>query len=561
MMGQRSQNGRVHRCLNCVIAIAASVSVFVGRASGQFLMQPLKLELSPRAGELVKENLLLQNTSADQQHTITLRVLELSQDDDAVWSIVEPGSGFDTSKLSSCKDWIKLQYETLQLRPMTILPVSLEMRVPRNARGFYAAAIHVEMSPVPRMVQGRAVLLQFSVLAPVLVQIEGWAPPHKVELTDVGMRFQQEPNKPATSIVTMSVANDGGSYSRLQGKVWLSAISGDNVRQIATPEFLECSIIPGVQVTLKSDIERSLPSGKYRLQGTLFVDGRRVKPIEKEIDFIGDPRLTRAAADAALDLRPLDVSVQTQPGATRTETLTVTNASNERVNVTTAVAIPPVLTGVGIPERGLTGDDLNCAPWVEVVPKEFTIAPGRSQNLRIITRMPNPIAVHAWYYALLYLRATYPDGQNAGVRKAYICVSNKQVEAKPQARPWPLQIEHQGRSEYNIKGTFFNDGEMHFRPSCMAIIRMPDGAYVRSLLLSGQPEDVMLPLEPRTFSGVLDFAGIPNGFYRLAATLQYGTADVVTVPVPINVSGTSDQKVVEITTTQEFEQKVGVKWR
>jgi len=522
------------------------------------MVQPVKLELTPRAGGVLTTDLQLQNTGRGEPLTVELGVADLVQLTNGEWEMIEPGSNFDTSKLSSCKDWIKLQHEAIRIRQFSLASVGIAIKVPQNARGFYGAVIHATSKARPG-VRGVAVAIRF--LIPVLVQIEGWAPPARVELTDLGMRFEQQPDKPAAVLVTLNAANNGGTYSRLKGRVRVSAVSANNLRRITEADFQDYGIIPGVNLTLEHDIQRSLPSGKYKLEGTLYVDGRRTKPIEKEIDFVGDKRLSRAAADAALDLTPPEVTVETLPGATRTATLRVTNASSEPVNVVTAVTIPPVLTGVGIPQVGLKGEDLNCAPWVEITPKEFTIAANRSQNLRIITKMPNPTSAYAWYYAVLYLRASYPDGQNAGTRSAYICVSNKKVQAKPEVRAWPLQIEHQSGFEYNIKGTFLNAGQMHFRPNCTATVRRPDGIFVRSLMLSGEPEDVMLPLEPRIFSGVLDFAGLASGYYRLEATLRYGSQDVVTTAVPISVPRQADQAVVEIASTQDFENKVGVKWR
>ena len=566
MAGKTSRNNMVPRFLISrlrsgqawVIGIIAGVFLLAGRVSGQFMIQPVKYELTPRAGEVVTTDLQLQNTGMGEDLTVELGVTDLIQLTNAEWEMVEPGSNFDTSKLSSCKDWIKLEHEAVRIKPFNFASIGITMKVPQNARGFYGALIHASAKGKVG-VRGVGVVIRF--LIPVLVQIEGWAPSARVELTDVGMRLEQQPGKPAAAVVTLSAANNGGTYSRLKGRVRVSAVSANNLRRITEADFLNCSIIPGVNVTLESDIQRSLPSGKYKLEAVLYVDGRRTKPIEKEIDFVGDKRLSRAAADAALDLTPPEVAVETVPGATRTATLRVTNASSEPVNVVVAVTIPPVLTGVGIPQVGLIGEDLNCAPWVEITPKEFSIAANRSQNLRIITRMPSPTSMHAWYYAVLYLRASYADGQNAGTRSAYICVSNKQIQAKPEARAWPLQLEHQSGSEYSIKSTFLNAGQMHFRPSCMAVLRTPDGGFARSLMLSGEPEDVMLPIEPRIFSGVLDFAGMSDGYYRLEATLRYGSQDVVSTAVPISVSLQTGRVVVEIASAQDFEQKVGVKWR
>jgi hypothetical protein len=383
----------------------------------------------------------------------------------------------------------------------------------------------------------------------------------KIELSGLGMEFREPTTEqPATTLVSMGITNNGGTYSRLKGASTVKYFSGEHWRNITTAEFKEVGIIPGVELNLKSDIGRSLPSGKYKVAGTLYVDGSRVKPLEKEIDFAGDPGITRAAVDAALDLNPTELSIKNAlPGATRTAVIKVENASDDTVNVTTDMAIPAVLKGVAFGE--LKGEDLACAEWVKVTPEKFTLRGGARQNLRITAKMPDSELTQANYYALLGLRAGYLDGQSAGVTTALICVGNKNVEARPAASPMKLTIAAMQESSYVVVGRFGNVGNAHyFIPKCRATVTTAAGASVTGVLLSGKA-GVMLPLEVRDFSGIIDFSKLAAGTYRLTAILEYAGTQVST-EIPIRVSiGPDEQRTVEIVKLEEQpEEKLGVEW-
>jgi len=437
-----------------------------------------------------------------------------------------------------------------------MVPVTVTVKVPSGARGFYLAGLTAKERPRPGVTGGVAVVVRFAV--PILIEILGRPMRQKINLIDVGMEFRQaSAEKPSTTLVSLGIANNGGTYSRLNAFARLKHFSGGHWRTITETEFKERSIIPGVEFNLKSDIQRSLPSGKYRVEGALYVDGRRVKGLGKEIDFAGDPSVTKVAADAALDLTPTEVSITCVPGANRTAVLTVYNASDDHVNVRTALGLPPTLKGVAVGE--LKGEELNCAGWVKVVPDTFRLRAGGRQNIRIMAKMPNPAAMHANYYALLGLRATYTDGQNAGVTSAYICVGNKNVEARAFASPMKLTVGAMEESKYVVVGRFGNVGNVHFTPTCSAAVTTAQNMTVANLLLSGKAS-VMLPLEVRNFSGVLDFSRIAAGLYRLTATLEYATGAVVTTQIPIQVSVQGEQRSVEIVRPEQFERTIGIKW-
>jgi len=552
----RRQNGLACAGLVRIIAIMLVILLFSELASGQFLVQPMLIELTLRPGKRAVTEIRLENTGAVSTKTIDLTVIELTQAEDAKWEPILPDSDFDTSKLSSCRKWISINPSSVDVPPVTNVPVKLSVMIPPGARGFYYAAILAKMRQAEDIV-GIGLDLRF--LIPILLQIERRPMRHRIELTDVGMEsVEQTAENPATTFVSLKIANNGGTYSRLNGRARVDGLFDEHYRQITTVDFDEVSIIPGVEFTLKRDIQRSLPSGKYKVIGTLFVDGRRVKPLIKEIDFVGDPSVNVASVDAALVIDPGEVIMNSMPGATRTKTVTVYNTSDEAVNVRVVPTIPPHLRGVAH-GPDLKGPDLDCSAWVKIQPEQFALAAGARQRLRITTAMPNPGKMHAYYYALLNLMATYPDGQNAGVTKGYVIVANKRVEARYEAvATREPSLGAMGGSKYVVVGGFGNVGNVHFKPRCMAMVTIPQGGTVAKILLSGKLHS-MLPLEMRSFSGVLDFFEIPADIYRLSTIFEYAPGEAERSHKAIRVSVQGNRKVVQFLTAEEVK-KIGITW-
>ena len=83
----------------------------------------------------------------------------------------------------------------------------------------------------------------------------------------------------------MSIANSGQTFSRVRGDLTVERQNGGRWRVVTRVPVKERGIIPGVTLNLGGDLERRLPSGAYRLRADLFVDGRRVAPMQKTIEF------------------------------------------------------------------------------------------------------------------------------------------------------------------------------------------------------------------------------------------------------------------------------------
>jgi len=555
-----------------ITAIALAVVLSAGPAFGQFVIDPMKMNIAARPGRIIKMPLKLSSVDPNTVHTIDFFLVELSQWEDGSWRMIEPNAtdvtdpndpdfGFDTSKLSSCLKWISLSHETIGLTPLGMNEVEVTLRVPRGIRGFYAAGILASLRSRPN-VEGIGVIIQF--LVPVLVELQGRPMRHNVEYIDVGLEsVASSGDRPATTLVSVNVANNGGTFSNLKVFTRLRGFSGGHWRQITETEFPGANIMPGVELKLKGNAERPLPAGKYRINGVLYVDGRRAKMFGKEIDFTGHPSVKDVAGDAPLILNPSEVFINTLPGATRTGVLRVFNSSDEAVNVQAFLALPRSLMNTVF--GNVRGDDLDCSQWVSIKPDKFTLRSGAQQSIRIVATMPKPVAAHPCYYAVLRLQSTYPDGQNAGAKTAYICVANSNVEAGPVAHIQKLTLAAAaGPSEYLVVVRGGNFGLVHFTPTCRIAVTEPDAtgrSRIRKLLSSNRP-GLMLPFEARDFSEILDFSRVPAGLYRVTAALEYAPDVRETEQIAIRVSGEGGgERFVEIMQLEEeLAQKIEVQW-
>ncbi len=554
------------------MAIGVVVLTLAGPSHAQFTVEPMKLEVQVTPGKIVSSTVNIRSYDPNSVHIVDLSIVDLSQSEDGEWMVVDPNGindpnsssfGFDLSRLSSCKQWTRLNTNVLTLAPLQVMPLEVTLRVPRGLRGFYTAGIVVAVRPRPEL---GGVVMRMEFLVPIVVEVEGRAAMPRVEATDVGMEFVPAGGAgPATTLVSMRINNNGNTFSRLNPIIRIWSFSGGYWRVITTKEFGDHGIIPGAKLNLKANLNKSFPSAKYRVAAELYVDGRRTKRVQKEIDFAGDPKVTQVTADKPLDLEPLDITIESLPGATRMGSVKVFNSADATVNVRTAIGLPGVLyTGASI-SGDLKGQDLDCSTWLKIVPEQFTLqGEGGKQNLQIVATMPNPVATHPCYYALLALWATYPDGQQAGVTTMPICIRNTNIEAQPEATGLKINIQELGQSKFLVAATFANQKNIHFAPITVraGAIRTSEAAGIprTSDFLSGD-SSLMLPFEIRQFSGVLDFTSLPADTYLLVGRLEYARGQFARTSKLIQVAIEGEQRVVRTIGTQmELGENIEIKW-
>jgi hypothetical protein len=563
--------------LRRIIGIVAIMLWTGTSAFGQFIIQPMKVELGVYPGKRLIKRLAVENLSRESTENVDIRLVGMTQNPNGVWQEIEPDAEviqdangarwitvapggeevrLDVSKLRSCERWLELGQDTVTLGPLQRKFVDLKVTIPPGKRGYYCAALMAETQARPSEDTGMRAGVLFRFLIPIIINVQGRPMFHDIDLTDVSLKFRAQTSaKPAATMVTLGIDNPGSTYSRLVGLVRVWGQWGGHWRKISDTRFPETGIIPGVTLDLREDVGRPLPEGKYKVEAFLYVNGKPNGRIKEEIDFSGDPRATVARGDAALELDPAEVSVGVRPGATRTTTMTVANASEETVRVNVAALLPEQMAGrVVVDDLGRTvrGEDLGCVDWLRVEPKEFTLRGYGRRNLRVIAQMPKFSEPRSNYYSSVQLKATYVDGTEGGqiLGRIYVNTQNVQGNARIIGDDRQFSLAESAPSRYLVTAWFKNLGETYVLPRCRAVLTsVPDGGVRKRFGLSSQIFDQtghMLPTEVRGFTGVLELADVSAGLYRLTAILEHDTGSAVQSQKAIRISDENGAKVVDV---------------
>jgi len=561
-----------------IIGIVAIVLLAGSSALGQFIIQPMKVEMGVHAGKRLMTKVALENLTRTNMEVVDLRLVDMSQDPNGIWQAIEPDAQItegpngtrlvnvgteenpiplDISKLRSCRSWLRLETDTVQLDPLKRKEIGLQMTVPPGTVGYYCAALIAQTQFRPGETGIHAsVILQFVV--PVIIEVQGRVVRHKIKLTDVDLQYRpQQETVPGATLVTMGIENMGGTYNRLIGQARIWGHMGGHWQRITETDFIDTGIIPGVTLNLKEDVGRPLPSGKYRIEGFLYVDGRRSSSINKEIEYKGDDRIRIEKGDAALTPDPREITIEALPGATRGKSMTLVNASEETVIVDVEVALPDQMRHAVIVDgqgRTVRGDQMSCVEWLDVSPKQLTLRGYARRNLRVTAKMPRLAEPFPNYYATVRLKARYPDGSGAGQTSGQIYVETRGVEGQARigGTGQELTLGESAPERYFVTAHFANSGLSHVMPRCRAILTTLEdngpGMIRKRLQLSGDAYEgsgSMLPCETRKFAGVLDISDSLPGEYRLTAILEYGMGGSAQVQKGIAIKEQNGQKTIE----------------
>ena len=556
-----------------IIGVLAIMLLTGSSAFGQFLVQPMKLVIPAAPGRRVPVEVMLENTTRDTVQNVDLRLADITQDANGVWQAIEPdaqvvdgpngtkivnvGTDYapnlvDISKLRSCQSWLRLVQNKVEIRPLNRVPVQLIIDVPAGTRGYYCAALLAQALIGPQEIQGMMSNVVLEFVVPVIVEVQGRPERQNVDLIDVGLEFRpQDERTEAVTLVTLAVKNDGGTYSVLKGYARIWGKLGGHWRKIADREFPgDISIIPGVEFRLRTDVGCALGAGDYKVQGYLFVDGAQGADFTKELTFSGDPRVRGSVkGTGALDMDKMEVILDSQPGQTRSASLLVVNASDEAVSVTVNVGLPDQMADKATGD--LRSEQFDCTSWLKVTPETFTLEGKQRINLRILSEMPAD-ATNPNYYAMVRLHAKHvSDGQEAGRTDSRICIQNKKMPGSVRVEGFPIRLAELTPSRYAVTAVFGNYGSTHVQPSCRAYLTaVPSNDVVKSFNLSNDilsQGGLMLPLETRSFRGVIDISGMAPGSYRLTAMLVHGKGETVYKQTGLEVTAIADGKTVRQT--------------
>ena len=501
-------------------------------ASAQgFMVEPMRMDISATPGATFEVPLSIRNTAAEGPRELELTLVELSQHAGGGWSFRPTGSADDSEPRQSSVPWTSFGASEVEIAPLEPAEVMVRFEPPRNARGAYFAALLVETPAPEEGTPGVSVRMRF--LIPIIIEIQGRSVRQNVQLDDLVMTYDAADGRDPTTNAHLQITNAGETFSQVTGDLRIERRSGDRWRLVTRFETRERPIIPGVTLELGQDLERRLPSGTYRLRGELMVDGRRLPPLQQEIEFEGDPNVDALAYDTELRLSPEMVQMDVVPGATRTTILRIENPGEDAVTVDLGAATPRGLMGVRMGD--LIGTELSTEQWTTVRPAQFTLRGGANQNVRVISSVPSEDELHANYYADLTLSGSYGDGQSAGTQSSVIHLVNRAADTARQGVIETLSLAEAEPNLFAVQARFVNTGNTHVAPRGRVIVSSPQGQTVRSASLSGA-EGMLLPLGERVFGGEIDFSDVEPGMYALRASVDLEDGDNASLQHVIEVA-------------------------
>jgi hypothetical protein len=500
----------------------------------------MKIELQPRAGENAEQVLELKNFDSEKTRELELKLVELTQGDNGKLDVIEASEDLVPPEYS-CLKWTNISCDSVIIPPLSTARVNVSVSAPKRTKGFYCAGLVVQSKP-EKSSNGLALVVRF--IVPVLVNIQGGPVRQKIELEDISLVLREQTDKvPSETLVSMKVTNKGKAFSRIKSNVKIMREIKGHWQNVTIADFKKSAVIPGLSLNYNRPIQRNLPTGKYRLKGTIYVDGRRIAPVTKEYFYTGDPTVTKVAYDTSLLIEPADITIEAIPGSTRSTVLKIENTSSEPINITTNTNTPLCLKGVSLGE--LKGDDLACNEWLRIIPEKFTLLAGAKRNIRIMAKLPKLEQMYPSYYSELLIDTKYNDGQSAGTTKKLVFLENNNSKALQNAKIMTYDIVEDNASVYAVRIRVSNVGNTHFIPNSSLVLSEPAGANVMKTALSGKLGP-MLPMEIREYSGVVDFSGIEEGPYTLTIQIQCDNNYPIIQEVPVKISISENKRLVEL---------------
>ncbi len=530
-VGQSCQASSAFKGVTARVIGAIALVLLVGSSAfGQLIIQPMIVEVAERPNKPFSAYLTLENISNVNIEEVDIRLVDISQDPNGTWLDIKPGVSDHQVLERSCASWLSLDTESLTLGPNEREHILLQGRVKSGQRGYFCAGILARTRPRMQVFDDVSAAMAYEFLIPIIIEVQGRSMPDEISVVGEGLKFSpQTSSREAETLVTMTVRNEGGTFARLNANSVVWAQQGGHWRKITEKEFPEKRILPGVTFTLAENVGRPLRAGAYKVQTFLYVNGRRADFHETSVQFQGDSRAVFGDVqlpDAVLLFDPSVVNIEGIPGGKRQDAVTVINSSEETVNVQVEVAMPKQLgnMAVKLPDGSpLIGDYISCAPWVKVYPEEFSMRGYGRQNIRVIADMPESAGEYPNYYGVIKLHATYPDGQIAGTAEGYAFIKTRDGVETPVVEGMQLTVGESGPGRYIVSSRFVNKGNTHVSPVCEGVLtRASDNSYVKRFIMSTQMQSAyMLPFESRSYSGILDVGGLPDGNYRVIAYLQH----------------------------------------
>lgn len=483
------------------------------------LVKPMTLELAGQPGSTVTATLEVRNTDSAEPQLAEIVSRELLQSADGGWTYDKPN---DKPTAHSSLSWLTVSQPSMQIPPLTTTPLDITIRIPRNARGSYYAALLVRN--VPKSQRGIPIVMQF--LVPVLIEVGGRTNP-SIAIEALGL--DETTNEEGKNVLCAwgSIHNTGGSIATIGGHIDIFHQHGERWRRIESVEVMERRILPDATITRVGELKRHLPSGEYQLRSRLTMNGRNIRPMKTLCALGTESGGAPDPGKAALNISPEIVTIKTSPGSLRSGSMNVINNGITPVTVSFTPKPHPAFSN--------TNQNYDCSDWIEVKPEKLTLRAGQSRPARLMLKRPDGETTQPYHYGTVTATA-FIDGKASGSWDVLIASETPRQKAAATLAISRPKIRRQQNGAYTVLSSIRNTGNKHCQPETRARIADTTGMKTIRTLQLKTKDAPLLPGESHAVAAEFTPAGIADGNYSLEIITSYGDKQE-SASIPIRIHG------------------------
>ncbi len=468
-------------------------------AAQGFVATPMKVEFDARPGDESERQIQLTSSFADRRLPVKATLVHVQQQLDCSLNALPL-----TTKLNptdrSCADWVSISTADFEIPPLQTVPVTVRIRVPPDARGYYAAGLQLRPIPPPGEKATIKLAIQFQIL--LAVTVRGLPASQRFAVPAATLtHLTADATRPGSTLAAIRAANTGETLVRVGGTLTIQGQSNTAWLRVAQLPLPERGILPGAAVNLGDDLKRRLPAGRYRLIARLTVNGMSYPTIEREVDFAGDPAQQTLAVDVPLRIEPPDIALTILPGSRRTANVMLHNPSTTTVQLTGRLSRPQNLDPT-----------YEATDWLTVTPDTLTLRGGERRTVRITAAAPADGIPYPNYYAQLLLSAVDPAGQGVGDVVIPIILHQAKVAEPRRMAFQQVQLVESEDGDLSMVLVLENTGAIHLAPTASVSITNAIGKSLLSQTLTSATS-LLLPGGTTRYSGPLLVQSCQPGQY------------------------------------------------
>ena len=541
------------RSISLLVFVLLIITISVCEGQGVAIsLDPILVERTVRAGETIEQIITVDNLDKYAQAALAVSVADIEEDIAGVYALVAPGS-----TACSIARSIDVNPTQLVIPPGGSAEVMVKISVPRGSSGGKYGA--VVLTVLPDKIQEHEDLLSTSqfyfqmasffelIIEGSNVQKTAYLDSFYVASSGDFPQLQSQVGENAV-VFTATVANEGNIHVTTTGSLLVTTTEGRTVARYPLGGGRGV-ILPGSIVALQTVVPGIFREGEYVAKAVIDYGGRRplVSSTGFEIDktavWSGDAELSQTPL-SRFSVSPGDLEVSLRPGAFQNAVLEVTNSGEEPINLE-AYVLPLEFDLLG----DLVSEEKRAEPvsWIELNPREFSVAPGRTHRIRLTLSPPRDLQTS--YFADILFRSV---GEGSHVQTGINLLATLGDDLEKSGNVEIVKVD-EADGGLAVDALFVNEGAAAVRTDVELVMNrmhpqvegeegriIPARAETIASVELPTSENPVLPGTERLFSFMIP-SGLEIGEYEFAIRVDYGGEGPAIGRLAITVGGQENE--------------------